>query len=309
MDQQSRDTGFTTIDTEMHGRTSITGAFVLGGGLTALVETGPKSSLDATLAGLAAAGVDRLDWIVVTHIHLDHAGAAGSLAQRFPEARVAVHEVGAPHLIDPSKLWASAARIYGERMDELWGGIDPIPQDRVHILRDGDEIDLGGRTLTAIDTPGHARHHHAFLDDQTRTIFTGDALGVRLPDVGIMRPATPPPEFDLDAAIASIHRLQEIRPSSFCLTHFGPSDEGALPADPQEAGDLAIEALEAWAGWVRAARGRTSNVAEAALEVGRRARESYRGDIDEGALDRMEQTTSDWMNTWGYMRYYDKRAG
>lgn len=299
---------FTTIDTEMHGRRGITGAFIVRGRRTALVETGPRSSLDVTLAGLSAASVEDLDWIVVTHIHLDHAGAAGSLAARFPGARVAVHEVGAPHLVDPSKLWSSAARIYGDRMNELWGGIDPISQERIHVLRDGDQIDLGGRRLRAIDTPGHARHHHAYLDDQSGTIFSGDALGVRLPDVGIMRPATPPPEFDLDVAIASIRRLSDLRPTSFCLTHFGPSGQGVRTADTTETCEQAIEALQTWAAWVREARERTSDLDEAALEVGRRSRDSYRGRLNEDALDRMEQTTSDWMNTWGYMRYYDKRG-
>ncbi|MGH2754486.1 MAG: MBL fold metallo-hydrolase, partial [Actinomycetota bacterium] len=112
----------TIIDTRMHGREGITGAFLLTGEKNALVETGPKSSLEPLLEGLETAGVESLDWIIVTHIHLDHAGAAGSLAQRFPNATVAVHEVGAPHLIDPSKLWSSAGRIYGDDMDRLWGG-------------------------------------------------------------------------------------------------------------------------------------------------------------------------------------------
>ncbi|MEA2497822.1 MAG: hypothetical protein QOH26_227, partial [Actinomycetota bacterium] len=213
------------IDTKMHGRDGITGTFLVQGEKTALVESGPKSSLRHVLAGLEEAGVTSLDWIVVTHIHLDHAGAAGSLALRFPEATVAVHEIGAPHLIDPAKLWSSASRIYGDKMDQLWGGIDPIPPQRIHELSDGDKIDLGGRSLQAIETPGHARHHHAFLDDETGAIFTGDAMGVRLQDVGLLRPATPPPEFDLETAIASIRRIQEMHPSSLCLTHFGPTED------------------------------------------------------------------------------------
>ncbi|MEA2461585.1 MAG: hypothetical protein QOH90_1762 [Actinomycetota bacterium] len=153
------------IDTKMHRRDGITGAFLVQGDQSALVEAGPKSSLPHVLAGLRENGVDALDWIIVTHIHLDHAGAAGSLAREFPRAKVAVHEIGAPHLVDPTKLWASASRIYGDKMEQLWGGIDPIPEDRIHPLGDGDKIELGGRTLQAIETPGHARHHHAILDD------------------------------------------------------------------------------------------------------------------------------------------------
>ncbi|MDQ3939783.1 MAG: MBL fold metallo-hydrolase, partial [Actinomycetota bacterium] len=169
------------IDTKMHNYDAITGTFVVSGARTALVETGPKSSVQNVLAGLDAHGIDALDWIIVTHVHLDHAGAAGTLAQHFPAARIAVHGIGAPHLADPRKLWTSAARIYGDRMDELWGGIDPVPEERIVVVNDGDRIDLGGRELQAVETPGHAYHHHAFLDTSTGALFTGDALGVRLP--------------------------------------------------------------------------------------------------------------------------------
>ena len=297
----------TIIDTRMHGREGITGAFLVEGEQRALVETGPKSSLEAVTAGLEAAGVDTLDWIVVTHIHLDHAGAAGSLAARFPEARVAVHEVGAPHLVDPSKLWSSASRIYGDDMDKLWGGIDPIPAERIHTLTDGDKIDLGGRSLQAIETPGHARHHHAFLDDLTGIVFTGDALGVRLAEVGIMRPATPPPEFNLEDAKASINRLASIGPTSLWLTHFGPSDEGADPVDIGTTAERAIEALERWAGWVEEARSKGLELDDAAVLVQRQVEESLGDSVTPAAVDRMQQTTSYWMNTWGYMRYMDKK--
>src|SRR5687767_8038033 len=117
---------FRVIDTKMHGFEEVTAAYLVGSEKLALVETGPKSRVENVLSGLEAAGVDRLDWIAVTHIHLDHAGAAGTLAQHFPDARVAVHGVGAPHLVDPTKLWSSASRIYGDRMEEMWGGIDPL---------------------------------------------------------------------------------------------------------------------------------------------------------------------------------------
>ena len=297
-----------TIDTNMHGRKGITAAFVVEGEQRALVETGPKSSLGPLLAGLEASGVDSLDWIVVTHIHLDHAGAAGSLAARFPEAKVAVHEVGAPHLVDPSKLWSSASRIYGDDMDKLWGGIDPLPADRIKTLNDGDKIDLGGRSLQAIETPGHARHHHAFLDDQTGIVFTGDAMGVRLPEVGVMRPATPPPEFNLEDAKASINRLASVGASSLWLTHFGPADAGANPTDIRETADRAIEALERWAEWVTAARSRGLELDDAAAFVQEQVEASLGDTISPTAIDRMQQTTSYWMNTSGYMRYMDKLA-
>jgi glyoxylase-like metal-dependent hydrolase (beta-lactamase superfamily II) len=294
------------IDTKMHGRDQITAAYVVRGEKTALVETGPKSCLDHVLAGLASAGVEDLDWIVVTHIHLDHAGAAGTLAARFPNARVAVHEVGAPHLIDPSRLWASAARIYGDEMDRMWGGIDAIPENRIRTLADGDKLDLGGRVLEAIDTPGHAYHHHVFLDDATGIAFTGDALGVRLPDVGVIRPATPPPEFNLEAAIASIQRIAELQPQALWPTHFGSAQDGVDATDVETTCEWAIEALHLWASWVTAARSRSDDLDDVAAEVAAQARAHYEGRISPDATDRLEQTTSYRMNTWGYSRYFDK---
>lgn len=295
-----------TIDTRMHGRDGITATFVVRGDKTALVETGPKSSIESVRAGLFEAGIDHLDWIVVTHIHLDHAGAAGTLLADFPDARVAVHTVGAPHLIDPAKLWSSAARIYGDEMDALWGGIDPVPEDRIVALEDGDTVDLGGRTLTAFDTPGHARHHHAFLDNATGILFAGDALGVRLPDVGIVRPATPPPEFHLEDAVASIERIRSLGAASLWLTHFGPSSEGKSPLDVEETCDSAIASLRRWEEWAKAGRDSSRDL-DAITEVVRaKARAALEGQVTTEALDRMEHTTSYRMNTSGYVRYLDK---
>jgi glyoxylase-like metal-dependent hydrolase (beta-lactamase superfamily II) len=290
-----------TIDTKMHGRDGITGAFVVRGEKTALVETGPKTSVPHVLDGLRAAGVDSVDWIVVTHIHLDHAGAAGTLAEHWPEATVAVHHVGAPHLVDPSKLWASAARIYGDDMDKLWGGIDPLPAERIKVLHDGDKIDLGGRFLQAIDTPGHAGHHHAYLDDVTGIVLCGDALGVRLSEVGRIRPATPPPEFRLDLAIASIERLRGLGAADLWLTHFG-----SVQVSVDEACDEAIDALRKWERWVRAARDQTHDLDKAAALVRADVRREVERGLSPEELDRLEQTTSYRMNVWGYMRYLEK---
>jgi glyoxylase-like metal-dependent hydrolase (beta-lactamase superfamily II) len=294
------------IDTKMHGKDGITAAFVVEGRQTALVETGPKSSLEQVAAGLDSAGINTVDWIVVTHIHLDHAGAAGTLAARWPDARIAVHTVGAPHLADPTKLWSSAARIYGDDMERLWGGIDPIDPDRITALEDGDAVDLGGRRLVAVETPGHAYHHHAFVDDATGIMFAGDALGVRLPDVGVVRPATPPPEFHLEKAIQSIELIRSRRPAELWLTHFGPVNVGASALDVDEACDEAIAALRQWESWVRKAREETDDLDDVARLVAEQVRSALEGGIDPAAIERMEQTTSYWMNTWGYMRYLDK---
>jgi glyoxylase-like metal-dependent hydrolase (beta-lactamase superfamily II) len=300
---------YEVIDTHMHGQPGITGTFLVRGEKTALIETGPKSSLDSVLAALERLGVQELDHILVTHIHLDHSGAAGALVKRFPDAEVAVHEVGAPHLVDPSKLWSSAARIYGDAMETLWGGVDPIPEGNIRVLRDGDTVDLGGRKLRAIESPGHARHHHAFFDEGSGTVFTGDAVGVRLVDVGVLRPATPPPEFHLEDAKSSIRKISELGASALCFTHFGPTDHGSRPSDVKETCEAAIEALDRWAEWIRDARTRTSDIDEVAAEVRARSLEALAGDLPADAADKMERTTSDRMNTWGYMRYLDKHEG
>jgi glyoxylase-like metal-dependent hydrolase (beta-lactamase superfamily II) len=295
------------IDTKMHGGEGVTAAFVVSGEKTALVETGPKTSVEHVKAGLRDAGVDRLDWIVVTHIHLDHAGAAGTLLQHFPDATVAVHTIGAPHLTDPAKLWSSASRIYGDAMEQLWGGIDPIPEERIRALEDGDKIDLGGRSLEAVETPGHAYHHHAFLDDATGILFTGDALGVRLPNVGIVRPATPPPEWHVAKAIESIERIKALDPSSLWLTHFGPHDRGHDPAPVPELCDRAIASIRQWEEWVREARVETEDLDEATAIVKAKARRALEGGVPDEKVELMELTTSYRMNVSGYARYLDKQ--
>ena len=296
----------TIIDVKMHGLDAITGSFLVTGERTALVETGPKTGVDHVFAGLDAAGIDSLDYIVVTHIHLDHAGAAGTLAAKFPSATVFVHEVGAPHLADPSKLWSSASRIYGDDMERLWGGIDPIPAERIQVIEDGGKIDLGGRSLQAIETPGHAYHHHAFLDDATGIVFTGDALGVRLPDTGVVRPATPPPEFHLEKAIGSVRRIQEVRPTALWLTHFGSHEKGVNAGSVDDTCHASIESLQQWAEWITEAREGAGDIDEVSAVVRDHARHEYEADLAEDQIERMENTTSYRMNTWGYMRYLDK---
>ena len=297
------------IDTRMHGLPGITGAFILQGTSgTALIETGPKSVVGNVIEALGSADIDRLDWILVTHIHLDHAGAAGTLARRFPTAKVGVHEIGAPHLVDPSKLWSSAARIYGDAMEDLWGGIDPIAEDRIHVVADGEKIELGGLTVTAVETPGHAYHHHSYLTSEG-DLFAGDALGVRLPEVGLIRPATPPPEFHLTKALASIERIRGLQPTTLWPTHFGPHGQGVNPKSVDDFCAESIEALDTWAGWVRKARRETTEVDEAAVLVKEQAMAAIEGRVEEEARRRMDNTTSYWMNTWGYMRYLDKNEG
>ena len=137
--------------------------------------------------------------MVVTHIHLDHAGGVGDVARSFPEATVYVHPKGARHLADPTRLVDSAARVYGPLLDSLYGRLDPTPAERIHVLEDGETIPVSSnRALVAVDSPGHAKHHVALHDTLSGVLFAGDAVGVKLPDAGVLRPSTPPPDFDLD---------------------------------------------------------------------------------------------------------------
>jgi glyoxylase-like metal-dependent hydrolase (beta-lactamase superfamily II) len=216
--------GITGIDTHMGGVSEITAGFLLGGERPALVETGPAKVADAVAREVTAAGLDPADlaWIVVTHIHLDHAGGVGDLVRRFPNATVVVHPAGARHLVDPERLLASSARVYGPLMDTVYGGLTPVEADRVRAADDGETLDLGGRRLELLHAPGHAKHHLAVFEPDLGVLFAGDGVGVLLPPNGVLRPATPPPDFDRDLAVASLHRFAERDPAHLVLTHFGP---------------------------------------------------------------------------------------
>lgn len=194
-----------------------------------LIETGPSSTLPALQAGLATLGVALADvkHALVTHIHLDHAGAAGHLAAN--GTHVHVHEFGARHLIDPGKLITSATRIYGDQMDRLWGTLKPVPESQVHPVRDNDIVETSGLRFRAIETPGHAKHHHAFaLESQYEKVcFIGDAGGfnARAVSESFVSIPTPPPEFELESWLSSIDRLQRENFDALYLTHFGRVDD------------------------------------------------------------------------------------
>ncbi|MST34810.1 MBL fold metallo-hydrolase, partial [Acidimicrobiaceae bacterium USS-CC1] len=208
--------GVIEIDTLLGGWERVTAGYLIEGPAPVLVETGSQSSVPATLAALEALGVGPADLagIAVTHIHLDHAGGVGDLARVFPRATIYVHQKGARHLADPARLVASAATVYGDLLDTLYGRLDPTPQERIHVLEDGEEVVIGpGRALTTIDSPGHAKHHLALHDSESGLLFAGDAVGVRLPDAGVLWPATPPADFDLELACRSIGRFRDRRPA------------------------------------------------------------------------------------------------
>lgn len=192
-----------------------------------LVEVGPSRTFPNLVAALAERGIRPADvrHALVTHIHFDHAGAAGHLARH--GATIYVHEFGARHLVDPSRLVASAARIYGDALERRWGPILPVPADRIAEVHDGDVLRFGDLELRAIETPGHARHHHAYVVERggERVAFTGDAAATWLPDTPFISLPTPPPEFDLERWLASLDRLEAEACDAIYPTHFGRVDD------------------------------------------------------------------------------------
>jgi glyoxylase-like metal-dependent hydrolase (beta-lactamase superfamily II) len=195
----------------------------------ALVETGPTSCREALLRAVAAAGVEPREVrdVLVTHVHLDHAGGLGAVADDFPNARLRAHELGVPHLIDPTRLVAGARRAWGEGSERLWGSVVPAPAGRLVPLRGGEELPLAGGALRVLATPGHAKHHVAFFDTALRAVLAGDSAGVCLERSGRVRPALPPPDLDLEQLFASLDVLRRLEPQQLLLSHFGPVPGGA----------------------------------------------------------------------------------
>jgi glyoxylase-like metal-dependent hydrolase (beta-lactamase superfamily II) len=222
----------------------------------ALVETGPASCRDALLAGLHAAGIEPGDIrkILVTHIHLDHAGASGWAARTFTGARLYAHREGVPHLVDPTRLIASARRAWGEGSDALWGPIVPVPPERVEGLSGGETVALKDGPLEVIATPGHARHHLAFFDRRQRAMLTGDGAGVWVHEGWRARPAVPPPDIDLEQLFRSLDAMAARDPAEILYSHFGPRG-GA-----REALRDYRQAVEEWRDVARAAAAESPNV-------------------------------------------------
>jgi glyoxylase-like metal-dependent hydrolase (beta-lactamase superfamily II) len=281
--------GVFQIDTLLGGWERVTAGYLVMGPPPVLVETGSQSSVPTVLTALDELGVGPTDLgaIVVTHIHLDHAGGVGDVAAAFPGASVHVHPLGARHLADPSRLVSSAGRVYGDLLDSLYGRLAPTPAERIQALGDGERVG----TLTAVHSPGHAKHHLALHDEASGLLFAGDAVGVRLPDVGVLRPATPPPDFDLELALASLGRFAQRRPHALALAHFG-----VVPGRPQDLLDEAEGSLRQWA-----------EVAERAWQAG--------ADVDAALMDafgashaRVEVLNGVHSNAAGLRRWLDQRA-
>jgi glyoxylase-like metal-dependent hydrolase (beta-lactamase superfamily II) len=199
-------------------------AVIHGPGGVALIDPGPSSTLPVLRAELGKAGLSMGDVrvLLLTHIHLDHAGACGTLVREHPGLRVYVHERGAPHMVDPAKLLASAARLYGNAMDELWGEVAAVPADSLVVLKGDERVSVAGRDLEVAYTPGHASHHVSYFSAESRIAFIGDTAGIRLNSGGYVLPATPPPDIDLELWRDSIARIGRWGADTLFLTHFGP---------------------------------------------------------------------------------------
>lgn len=274
--------------------------FDTGDGL-AIVDTGPGSTLGHLEEGLAqfGAGLSDLRHLLLTHIHFDHAGAAGTLLERLPKARAYVHERGAPHLARPEKLLASATQIYGDQMEQLWGQMRPIDPDRMTVLSGGEFWKLGHTEVRALYTPGHAVHHVAYHvgDD----LFLGDVGGVRLAEAQTARAPTPPPDIDLEVWRESVATLRALDAQHLHLAHFGRY------ANTPAHWDGLLAKMDEEAGWVRAG-----------LEAGRSPQaiteeftERQLSDIEAeapGLRERYEFACPPWMSVQGLARYWTRKA-
>ena len=212
------------IDLQFRGSPRVIATALLDGpgGLT-LIDPGPTSCLPALEAGLRGRGLTLRDvrTLLLTHIHLDHAGATGTILERVPNIRVYVHERGAPHMIDPAKLLASATRLHGDQMDTLWGAFQPVPASQITALAGGERLEMGGTSIRVAYTPGHAKHHVSFLDERSGMAYVGDTGGVHVTGDYLLAP-TPPPDIDIEAWQESVNVIDAWQPVSLFLTHFGP---------------------------------------------------------------------------------------
>lgn len=288
---------------DMHlGRPHIIATYLLRGDAPAVVDPGPTTTLATLEAGLNEHGIrlEDLRAIILTHIHLDHAAATGSIVRRNPDITVYVHQRGAPHMVNPERLISSATRLYGADMERLWGDFLPVPESQVVALSGGETIDLAGRKLHAHYTPGHASHHIAYQDADTGMVFVGDVAGVRLPGATYARPATPPPDVDLEQWHASLDLLDALDPTGLLLTHFGPAfDAKAHTARYRER-------LAAWAELVRADLQRDDLTDEQRVA---RLYEQGTSELDRPEMAAQYDHATPLDQSWqGLARYWHKRA-
>ena len=211
------------IDLEPAGVEDLIASYVLKGNRVGIIESGPSSTVQKLLSGLEELNVKTEDvaYVAVSHIHLDHGGGAGILLKHLPRAKLIVHPRGAPHMVNPEKLWNQATQVLGERITRIYGRPEPVPQERIITAADGMVIDLGDDVkLKVVETLGHASHHLSYYDKLSDGIFTGDSAGIYVDKADVVVPTSPPP-FRLDIALASIDKMMRLKPKSLYYTHFG----------------------------------------------------------------------------------------
>lgn len=293
--------GVVEIDTLLGGWEHLTAGYIITGESPVLVETGSQSSLEPLLRELAELGIGPGDLagVAVTHIHLDHAGAVGDVARAFPNATVYVHSLGARHLADPTRLVNSAAMVYGDLLDSLYGRLLPTDAERIKVLEDGERIAVSSnRYLEAIDSPGHAKHHLGYFDSVSGTIFSGDAVGVLMPELGVLRPATPPPDFDLDLVISSIDKFSSYSPSGIAMAHYG------LFNNPEQLLESAKEVVNDWASVAERAFAEGTSIEEALEKAFRFQTDG----LDPMLVDRFDALNGMHTNAAGLKRWLEKKS-
>ena len=280
---------FELLDLLHLGRPRVIAAYLLAEREPVLVDCGPSSCLEALEAALGDRGlsVGDLRHLVLTHIHLDHAGAAGLLARRNPQLRVHVSDIGAPHLVEPSRLERSARRLYGGDFDRLWGELAPVPAEAVEVI--GERV----LDLDAWPTPGHASHHVSFLAPDG-SCYAGDAAGVRIAPFSFVAPVSPPPDIDLEAWHGSLHEIEARAPKRLCLPHFG------VVETPQEHLVTMRERLDTWSERVRAGADEEDFVRAAQAELAEA--------LPAEDADAYTQAGPLWQSYAGLRRYWDKQA-
>ncbi len=294
------------VDTRMAGYDGITAGYLIRADRPCLVETGTAPSAPVVRDALAQLGIGPGDLatVVVTHIHLDHAGGVGDIAAMFPAAQIVVHQRGARHLADPSRLMASARLVYGDALDRLFGVLAPVPAERIVALDDHGTVDLGGgRRLDSHYSPGHAKHHVGLVDSDTGDLYVGDAAGVYLPETGDLRPATPPPDFDLDTALASLRTFAGLQPARLLFSHYG----SVTPVS--ETLDRSAEEITVWVEETRQARTAGLDLDHAVAMVRERTKERYAAfnpDVDPAIAEKFDRVSGAAANVGGIMHWLDK---
>jgi glyoxylase-like metal-dependent hydrolase (beta-lactamase superfamily II) len=293
------------LDTNWVGRPhSIAAALLESDGHRAIIDPGPESTLATLRERLHARGlsVAQLDAILLTHIHLDHAGASGSLVRENPRIAVYVHNLGAPHMIDPSRLLASAQRLWPDTLHQLFGETLPVPKENLHILEGGETLTLGTRKLEVAYTPGHASHHVSYFDAAQGIAFIGDTTGIRIDNGPYILPATPPPDISLEIWEKSFATILARRPSRLFLTHFGYADK------PAEHIEEFRRRLHRWAELAAEILRSASSEAEAKRAFVARAQAEMQEQLGPEEADHHAFTAGLDLSFLGLARYLRKRA-